>query len=72
MVEYSLEIYYSRFGVAIRPFAPKMGFDYNRVYISIEEALRDFRIHGWEVYGEPVPSKEPRAGSFYTFRKVER
>lgn len=72
MVEFSLEIYYARFGALVRPFTPKIGFDYNRVYSSVEDVIKDFRIHGWEVVGEPVPSPEPRAGKFYTFRKVER
>lgn len=63
-----MEIYYSRFGVLARPIIKQFGFDYNRVYYSVEAILEDFYKHGWEV-AEIEKSPEPRSGSFYTFSK---
>ena len=68
MDKYSLEIYYSRFGVLVRPIVPQMGFDYNRVYYSIDAVIEDFWRNGWKVT-DIMGSIEPKSGSFYTFEK---
>lgn len=68
MDNYSLEIYYGRFGVLVRPFRPQLGFDYNRVYYSIDAVILDFWKHGWKVV-DIQGNIEPKSGSFYTFQK---
>lgn len=49
MVEHTLEVYYSRFGVLVRPYTPKLGFNYNRVYISKDAVVQDFALNGWKL-----------------------
>lgn len=45
----SLDVYYDRFGVLVKPFHPQVGFNYNRVYYSKEAVIEDFDIHGWKL-----------------------
>ena len=47
MHEKTLELYFTRFGVMVRPILYTMGLDYNRVYYSVDSVLMDFRVNGW-------------------------
>lgn len=51
MHEKTLEIYFTRFGVMVRPVLHTLGFDYNRVYYSVDSVLMDFKSHGWVEVG---------------------
>lgn len=70
MDEISVEIYYARFGVLVRPYVPTVGFDYNRVYYSLDSVIQDFEIHGWR-FVKSEPNIEPKGGRFYTFRRLK-
>jgi hypothetical protein len=45
----TLALHYSRYGVVVTPILPSLGFDYNRVYFSVDAVLKDFELHGWTV-----------------------
>lgn len=69
-MEVSLELYYSRFGVLVRPQLPKIGFDYNRVYNSMEDVVRDFALHGWSLINvETMLLSNTLGNKLFTFRK---
>ncbi len=66
--QFILEVYYDRFGVLVRPYSQLLGFNYNRVYYSVEDVMRDFWKHGWQsVRAERGP--DPFSGMFHTFRR---
>lgn len=68
MVE--LEVYYSRFGVLVRPQLPRVGFDYNRVYNSREAVVQDFAFHGWKLINTKEMLLSNTLGNMlFTFRK---
>ena len=58
---YTLDVYYDRFGVLVRPYNPLLGFDYGRVYFSVEAVLEDFKLNGWRLVDRP--------NGLYTFHK---
>lgn len=68
MDSYTVEIYPTRFGFMVRPIIPQIGFDYNRVYNSVDWVIKDFFLHGW--YVESITDNvEPRSGQLYTLRR---
>jgi len=68
MVEKTLELYYTRFGMMVRPIDLTLGFDYNRVYFSVEAVLMDFTLHGWNESSRKGEAKGEE-GMLVTFTK---
>lgn len=70
MVEHTLEVYYARFGVLVRPYTPKLGFNYNRVYHSKDAVVEDFALNGWKlVKKEGMVLSNTLGNELFTFSK---
>lgn len=70
MVEHTLEVYYSRFGVLVRPYTPKLGFNYNRVFHSKDAVVEEFALHGWRlIRKEGVVLSNALGNELFTFGK---
>lgn len=69
----TLEVYYARFGVLVKPFFHTAGFNYNRVYFSKEAVIEDFALHGWELKKrEPLTDRRASASlnnELFTFER---
>lgn len=46
-----LDIQPSRYGYIVVPYIPQARFDYNHVYYSREDVIRDFNLNGWSYLG---------------------
>jgi len=46
-----LDIQPSRYGYLVSPYLQQLKFDYNHVYNSIEDVIRDFEINGFNYAG---------------------
>lgn len=49
--EIILNISYDRFGAEARPFNHKVGFFYNKPYVSVRHIVMDFYFNGWDLTG---------------------
>lgn len=58
---YILRIYPSRFGFLVEPYKFVIGFDYNKVYNKVDDAILDFKLHGWNLVKVE--------NQFYSFQK---
>lgn len=47
----SLEISPTRYGYIASPYKPQLLFDYNHVYNSIDDIIKDFNLNGWDFNG---------------------
>lgn len=46
-----LDIQPSRYGFIVRPFLPQLRFDYNQVYSTREDVIKDFELNGFKFNG---------------------
>jgi len=57
-----LEIQPSRYGFIVVPYLPQLKFDYNHVYNSISDVIRDFEFNGFKFNGI--------VDTFYEFERI--
>lgn len=46
-----LDIQPSRYGYIVVPYIPQARFNYNHVYNSIDDVIKDFLLHGFKFNG---------------------
>lgn len=46
-----LDIQASRYGYIVVPYIPQLKFDYNHVYGSIDDVIKDFEFNGFKFNG---------------------
>lgn len=70
IIDYSLEVYFDKFGVQVRPYIEKVGFNYNTIYRSKDEVIEDFALNGWTLVSRGELLLTNTAGNeLFTFRK---
>lgn len=57
-----LDVQPSRYGFIVVPFLPQLKFDYNKVYNSREDVIKDFLLHGFKFNGI--------VDSYYEFERI--
>jgi hypothetical protein len=58
-----LEIQPSRYGFIVVPYLPQLKFDYNHVYNSVEDVIKDFEFNNFKFNG--------LVENFYEFERVK-
>lgn len=46
-----LDVQASRYGFIVVPYLPQLKFDYNTIYNSREDVIKDFLLHGFKFNG---------------------
>lgn len=65
-----LEVYPSRYGFLVTPYLQKVGFNYNTIYLSKDDVITDFKIHGWSLIERKKNQLSKLIDSeFFTFQK---
>lgn len=69
-IKVELEVYPSRYGFLVTPFLVKVGFDYNTLYVSKDDVIRDFKLRGWSLVERKKNTLSKILDSeFFTFQK---
>jgi hypothetical protein len=58
-----LDIQPSRYGYIVLPYLPQLQFDYNHVYNTVDDVIKDFELNGFKFNG--IVEK------FYEFERVK-